>query len=178
MAKKSGTPFSWNDPLLLEQQLSHEERMVRDTAKASAVDVVLPDPGEVVVGAGVLLDEDLAAVVDGAVLPPLLEQAPTTIAAEAASAITPLIRIPVPPPRSLPIRDRELVLPRPHEPDSLAFLGERLGRGRRQVLLGDDQFAAGVEGHDVAGIRPEIDDAAHDAGRRCLVGSDGRVGRS
>jgi glutaryl-CoA dehydrogenase len=33
MGKKSGAPFQWSDPLLLEHQLSHEERMVRDTAR-------------------------------------------------------------------------------------------------------------------------------------------------
>ena len=33
MAKSSDTRFNWSDPLLLEQQLTHEERMVRDTAR-------------------------------------------------------------------------------------------------------------------------------------------------
>ena len=42
MANKSGTPFSWNDPLQLEQQLSHEERMVRDTARAYCQDKLAP----------------------------------------------------------------------------------------------------------------------------------------
>ena len=42
MASKSGTPFSWNDPLLLEQQLSHEEQMVRETARAYCQDKLAP----------------------------------------------------------------------------------------------------------------------------------------
>jgi glutaryl-CoA dehydrogenase len=42
MASTSGTPFSWNDPLLLEQQLSHEERMVRDTARGYCQDKLAP----------------------------------------------------------------------------------------------------------------------------------------
>ena len=54
------------------------------------------------------------------------------------------------------------MLPPPHEADSLAFLGERLGRGRRQVLLRDDELGAGVEPYDVARVGSEIDDAADD----------------
>ncbi len=38
MAKKSKTPFNWSDPFLLDQQLTHEERMVRDTARAYCQD--------------------------------------------------------------------------------------------------------------------------------------------
>lgn len=34
--------FSWEDPLLLEEQLTEEERMVRDTAKSFAADVLMP----------------------------------------------------------------------------------------------------------------------------------------
>jgi glutaryl-CoA dehydrogenase len=34
--------FNWADPLLLEQQLSHEERMVRDTARAYCQDKLAP----------------------------------------------------------------------------------------------------------------------------------------
>ena len=34
--------FNWNDPLLLEQQLSHEEQMVRDTARGYCQDKLLP----------------------------------------------------------------------------------------------------------------------------------------
>ena len=34
--------FNWSDPLLLEQQLSHEERMVRDTARAYCQDKLAP----------------------------------------------------------------------------------------------------------------------------------------
>ena len=41
MAKTSAA-FNWNDPLLLDQQLTHEERMVRDTARAYAQDKLLP----------------------------------------------------------------------------------------------------------------------------------------
>src|SRR5262245_30750536 len=39
---KSGATFNWSDPLLLEQQLTHEERMVRDTARAYAQDRLTP----------------------------------------------------------------------------------------------------------------------------------------
>ena len=34
--------FDWNDPLFLDQQLSDEERMVRDTARQFSRDVLLP----------------------------------------------------------------------------------------------------------------------------------------
>lgn len=34
--------FNWQDPFLLEDQLNEEERMIRDTAKAFAEDVLLP----------------------------------------------------------------------------------------------------------------------------------------
>ncbi|MGI8895824.1 MAG: acyl-CoA dehydrogenase family protein, partial [Casimicrobiaceae bacterium] len=34
--------FKWDDPLLLETQLSHEERMVRDTAHAYAQEKLMP----------------------------------------------------------------------------------------------------------------------------------------
>ena len=35
-------PFNWQDPFLLEEQLSEEERMVRDTAKQYAQNKLLP----------------------------------------------------------------------------------------------------------------------------------------
>ena len=35
-------PFNWQDPFLLEVQLSEEERMVRDTAKQYAQNKLLP----------------------------------------------------------------------------------------------------------------------------------------
>jgi len=38
----SSPPFKWDDPLLLDQQLTDEERMVRDTAHAYAQDKLLP----------------------------------------------------------------------------------------------------------------------------------------
>jgi len=38
----SESRFSWNDPLLLEQQLTHDERMVRDTARGYCKDKLLP----------------------------------------------------------------------------------------------------------------------------------------
>ena len=38
--------FAWDDPLLLEEQLTEEERMVRDTARAYARERLMPrDPG-------------------------------------------------------------------------------------------------------------------------------------
>jgi glutaryl-CoA dehydrogenase len=36
------TRFNWSDPLLLDQQLTHEERMVRDTARAYCKDRLAP----------------------------------------------------------------------------------------------------------------------------------------
>ena len=36
------TPFPWDDPLLIEDQLGDDERMVRDTARAYAQDVLMP----------------------------------------------------------------------------------------------------------------------------------------
>ena len=39
---KSETRFNWSDPLLLEQQLTDEERMVRDTARAYCQDRLAP----------------------------------------------------------------------------------------------------------------------------------------
>ena len=35
-------PFNWRDPFLLEEQLTEEERMVRDTAKQYAQNELLP----------------------------------------------------------------------------------------------------------------------------------------
>ena len=35
-------PFHWDDPLLLEQQLTQDERMVRDAARAFAQDKLMP----------------------------------------------------------------------------------------------------------------------------------------
>ena len=57
----------------------------------------------------------------------------------------------------------------PDEADSLAFLGERLGRGRRKVLLGDDELGPRVQRDDVAGVGPEIDDGADAPERRPVV---------
>ena len=34
--------FQWDDPFFLEAQLSDEERMVRDAAKAFADDILMP----------------------------------------------------------------------------------------------------------------------------------------
>ena len=42
MATKTDVRFNWADPLLLDQQLSHEERMVRDTARAYCQDKLAP----------------------------------------------------------------------------------------------------------------------------------------
>jgi len=42
MASKSESRFNWSDPLLLEQQLSHEEQMVRETARAYCQDKLAP----------------------------------------------------------------------------------------------------------------------------------------
>ena len=42
MATKTETRFNWSDPFLLEQQLSEEERMVRDTARAYCKDRLAP----------------------------------------------------------------------------------------------------------------------------------------
>jgi glutaryl-CoA dehydrogenase len=42
MSSKTESRFHWNDPLLLDQQLSDEERMVRDTARAYCQDRLAP----------------------------------------------------------------------------------------------------------------------------------------
>ena len=42
VTKTSKPVFSWEDPLLLDQQLSNDERMVRDSARAFSRDVLLP----------------------------------------------------------------------------------------------------------------------------------------
>jgi glutaryl-CoA dehydrogenase len=42
MATKTDVRFNWSDPLLLDQQLSHEERMVRDTARSYCQDKLAP----------------------------------------------------------------------------------------------------------------------------------------
>jgi glutaryl-CoA dehydrogenase len=40
--KKARTPFHWDDPLLLDQQLSESERMIRDAARAYCQDKLQP----------------------------------------------------------------------------------------------------------------------------------------
>jgi glutaryl-CoA dehydrogenase len=40
--KESSASFSWDDPFLLEDQLSDDERMIRDTARAYAQEKLLP----------------------------------------------------------------------------------------------------------------------------------------
>ena len=42
MATKTDVRFNWSDPMLLDQQLSHEERMVRDTARSYCQDKLAP----------------------------------------------------------------------------------------------------------------------------------------
>ena len=42
MSTKTETRFNWSDPLLLDQQLSHEEQMVRETARAYCQDKLAP----------------------------------------------------------------------------------------------------------------------------------------
>ena len=42
VTKTSKPIFSWEDPLFLDQQLSDDERMVRDSARAFSRDVLLP----------------------------------------------------------------------------------------------------------------------------------------
>src|SRR5579862_879920 len=42
MTTKTHARFDWSDPLLLEQQLNPDERMVRDTARAYCRDKLLP----------------------------------------------------------------------------------------------------------------------------------------
>jgi len=42
MAQEKRAPFQWEDPFLLEEQLTEEERMVRDTARAFCQDRLMP----------------------------------------------------------------------------------------------------------------------------------------
>ena len=41
-AKSSRPEFQWDDPLLLEEQLTEDERMVRDTARAYCQEKLMP----------------------------------------------------------------------------------------------------------------------------------------
>ena len=41
-ARPAKASFKWDDPLLLEQQLTEDERMVRDAARAYAQDKLAP----------------------------------------------------------------------------------------------------------------------------------------
>ena len=63
----------------------------------------------------------------------------------------------------------------PDEADSLAFLGERLGRGRREILLSDDQLRPRIECDPVPGVRAEIGDRSDATARGPLVIADGGV---
>jgi len=40
--KPSAVNFQWDDPFMLDEQLTEDERMVRDTARAYAQDKLLP----------------------------------------------------------------------------------------------------------------------------------------
>jgi glutaryl-CoA dehydrogenase len=42
MPSHTDARFNWRDPLLLEQQLTHDERMVRDTARAYCQEKLAP----------------------------------------------------------------------------------------------------------------------------------------
>ena len=42
IARSKPANFNWEDPFLLESQLTEEERMIRDTAKAYCQDKLLP----------------------------------------------------------------------------------------------------------------------------------------
>ncbi len=44
-AGKSWQKLNWQDPFLLEQQLTDEQRMVRDSARQYAQDKLLPREG-------------------------------------------------------------------------------------------------------------------------------------
>ncbi|MCX7322913.1 MAG: acyl-CoA dehydrogenase family protein, partial [Hyphomicrobiales bacterium] len=45
-AKAARAVYNWEDPFLLEDQLSEEERMIRDAARAFAQDVLMPRVAE------------------------------------------------------------------------------------------------------------------------------------
>ena len=42
IARSKPANFNWEDPFLLEDQLTEEERMIRDTAKAYCQDKLIP----------------------------------------------------------------------------------------------------------------------------------------
>ena len=42
IARSKPANFNWEDPFLLEDQLTEEERMIRDTAKAYCQDKLMP----------------------------------------------------------------------------------------------------------------------------------------
>ena len=54
--KTAKATFNWSDPLLLDQQLSEDERMIRDAAAAYAQDKLLPRVVEALPVAGDSLD--------------------------------------------------------------------------------------------------------------------------
>src|SRR5438552_2473974 len=68
--------------------------------------------------------------------------------------------------------DRQIVLPLPDEPHSLAACGEGLHGGSPQVLLGDHELAAGIERDLVPGVGAEVDDPPNPSEGRALVGVD------
>ena len=40
--KPTAASFAWDDPFLLDEQLTEDERLIRDTARAYAQDKLLP----------------------------------------------------------------------------------------------------------------------------------------
>src|SRR3954470_6210311 len=89
------------------------------------------------------LAADVAAAL-GAVDAPPLEHAEATTATPAINPSNRRVLILLsPPPRNLRshrVRDGQIVLSLPYQPDSLALQRERLGRGRRKILPSDNEL--------------------------------------
>src|SRR3954452_19584377 len=69
--------------------------------------------------------------------------------------------------------NREVVLALPDEPPPPPLGGERFHRRGGEILLGDDELRAGIQRHQVAGVRSEVYDRAnHAGGARFIVRDD------
>src|SRR5262245_39282036 len=78
-------------------------------------------------------------------------------------------------PRSASFLDAENVLLLPRQPHGLSLCRQHLHGCPVEVLLGDHQVRAGVERHDVARVRPEVDDGPDRPVGSDLVAAHGRA---
>src|SRR2546423_5180415 len=76
----------------------------------------------------------------------------------------------------LSLGEKECELLTPGQTDVAPPGREGIGRGGREVLLHDDELAAGVEGDDVAGLGAEVGDIDHEAGGGALARCGAGIG--